>query len=152
MSSPLDNWQFLVGNWTIIPEESTGADPESIEKMIVTNYPAASFIHMKSESWKGENKVSDGLSIMFYDTESNQVKIKGFSGMGFVNNYFSTAVSDDRISFDSVNENIPVDFRQFQFRYHLTKESNDRFISTLEMAGEDGEFRKFWEGVFQRSL
>lgn len=148
MTSPLDDWQFLIGTWIADPEQSPSSTPETEEKMIVTTYPAPTFFHMASEAWKDGKKIMDGLSIMFFDANSDQMKIKGFSAMGFVNNYNSFEISADKISFDSVNENVPESFIQNRFRYHLTKESDTQLRSTLEMAGPDGEFKKFWEAVF----
>lgn len=147
MTSPLDSWKFLIGEWK--GESKTGGEfgeRERIEGTAAISFdPSDKFIMSKGESWSAGQLVNRSISIMFYDDVEQKFKRKTFFSYGFVNNEVEHSRSENEIKFDVTMEPLPKQFRGTRWRSFIRKISNNKLAVGLEVTKEGEAFKPYGE-------
>lgn len=150
MTTILNDWQFLIGNWESDPDSHVGNEKGTINKAVVTQKPSDQFIFMINEAYRTGNPQGEGWALFFYDETVDKIKTKSVYGMGFVVNYVEESRNADGFTLiaESV-DSMPEGFENSSWKLTLKKLTNDQFLYTLLM-GNEGEFTTFWEAKYNR--
>lgn len=149
--SPLDKWQFLVGEWKGTAKDEFGEEGVTENTTVFAVEPSQKFIMGKSEAWNEGRFVNRSISLLFYDNKEQKFKRKSFFSYGFVNNEVEFARSDTEIRFDIEVEPLPKQFEGTRWRSYIRKISEKKIATGLEMAKGEGQFKKFGETVLVKT-
>jgi hypothetical protein len=149
MTSPLDSWKFLIGEWKGESKtEKEFGEKEKIEGTATfTLDPSDRFITSKGETWSAGKLVNKSISSMFYDDAEQKFKRKTFFSYGFVNNEVEHSRSESEIKFDVTMEPAQKQFAGTQWRSFIRKISDTKIAVGLEMAKEGEPFKTYGEEI-----
>lgn len=152
MTSPLDNWKFLLGEWK--GESKTERDFGEKERIEgATTFaldPSDKFIISRGETWSAGRLVNKSISIMFYDDIEQKFKRKTFFSYGFVNNETEHSSSENEIRFNITMEPLPKQFMGTRWRSFIRKISDNKVAVGLEMAKEGEPFKPYGEEILTK--
>ena len=118
---------------------------------VCTFEPSEAFIMVKGENRLEGRLLNKSISILFYDKTAQKFKRKTFFSYGFVNNEVEYSRSRNEIKFDVTMEPLPKDFEGTRWRSFMTKISEDKIATGLEIARGTGEFKKYGESILQKT-
>ena len=149
MTSPLDGWRFLIGEWKgeSKTEREFGEKGKIEGAMACTSDPSDKFIMSKGESWSAGQLVNKSISILFYDDAEQKFRRKTFFSYGFVNNEVECSRDKSEINFDVTMEPMPKQFKGTQWRSFIRKISDSKVIVGLEMAKQGEAFKSYGEEI-----
>jgi hypothetical protein len=152
MSSPLDSWKFLIGEWKgETKAEDQFGEKEKIEGTATFALdPSERFIMSQGEARSGDKLLNKSISIMFYDDAEEKLKRKTFFSYGFVNNEVEISRAENEIIFDVTMEPKRKQFAGTQWRSFIRKISNDRIAVGLEVRKRGKSFMPYGEEIFIR--
>ena len=149
----LQPFSFFVGKWEGTGTGKPGASKIQREYRLTLN---DKFLHVQNRSTyepqpknpKGE--IHEDWGMISFDKSRKQFVFRQFHVEGFVNQYVTTSISDDRktIVFTSESiENIPAGWRARE-TYKIV--GPDEFTEVFELAGPGKDFEVYSEGSFKR--
>ena len=147
LGSPLDEWQFLIGNWKGTSKDQFGEKGVIESHFVFSMEPSERFIRARAEAWNDGRFVNKSISLLFYDENEQKFRRKSFFSYGFVNNEVEYARSDNEIKFDMEVEPLPKEFEGIRWRSYVRKISERKVAMGLELAREGKEFRRYGETV-----
>jgi len=151
MVSPLDDWEFLVGEWKGETKDQFG-ETETIKGTAVYSLdPSDSFIMERREAWSGSSLVNRSISLMFFDIAEQKFKRKTFFSYGFVNNEVEYLRNEKEIRFDITMEPLSKSFQGTRWRSFIKKISEDKVAVGLEVAKEGEDFKNYGETVMTKT-
>lgn len=152
MSSPLDSWKFLVGEWKgETKDEDQFGEKEKVEGTATfTLDPSERFIMSQGEARSGGKLLNKSISIMFYDDAEGKLKRKTFFSYGFVNNEVEYSRTESEIRFEVTMEPKQEQFAGTQWRSFIRKISNDKIALGLEVRKEGEPFKSYGEEILVR--
>jgi hypothetical protein len=152
MTSPLDGWKFLVGEWKgESKSEREFGEKEKIEGTTTFALdPSDRFILSEGETWSAGQLVNKSISIMFYDDTEQKFKRKTFFSYGFVNNEVEYSRSENEIKFDITMEPSQKQFAGTRWRSFIRKISENKVAVGLEVAKEGEPFKTYGEEILAR--
>ncbi len=116
LGSPLDEWQFLIGNWKGTSKDQFGEKGVIESHFVFSMEPSEMFIMARAEAWNDGRFVNKSISLLFYDENEQKFRRKSFFSYGFVNNEVEYARSDNEIKFDMEVEPLPKEFEGIRWR------------------------------------
>jgi hypothetical protein len=149
MTSPLDRWKFLIGEWKGESKtEREFGEKERIEGTATfTLDPSDKFIMSRGEAWSAGQLINKSISIMFYDDIQQKFKRKTFFSYGFVSNEVEHSRNESEIEFDVTMEPSQKQFMGTQWRSFIRKISDNKVAVGLEVAKEGEPFKPYGEEI-----
>lgn len=147
MSSPLDQWRFLIGEWKGSAKDQFGEKGVIEGVAVFSNEPSEMFIMEKGEGWCEGRLLNRSIGLLFYDSVEQKFRRKTFFSYGFVNNEVECSRDEKEIKFDVKMEPLPKNFEGTHWRSFIRKISDTKVAMGLEVAKEGKEFRKYGESI-----
>jgi hypothetical protein len=153
MTSPLDDWKFLIGTWKGKTKSGQFGEKGMIEGTAVFSYePSESFIMGTGENRCEGRLLNKSISILFYDDGEKKFRRKTFFSYGFVNNEMECARTKDTIKFDITTEPLSKQVGPGMLWRSTLKRISDKKIATgLEMARPGQEFKSYGESILEKT-
>jgi len=152
LSSPLDEWRFLIGEWKGKAENQFGEKGIVESTVVFSLEPSERFIMARGESRCEGRLLNRAISLLFYDKAENRFRRKSFFSYGFVNNEVEYARSKDEIKFDVDMEPMPKQFEGIRWRSYMRKISETQIAMGLEMAEKGKDYKSYGETVYSRAI
>ncbi len=149
--SPLEEWQFLAGEWKGTSKDEFGEKGVTESVAIFSIEPSKKFIMGKHEAWNEGRLVNKSVSLLFYDKNEQKFKRKSFYSYGFVNNEIEYARNNNEIRFDIKVEPLPKEYEGICWRSYIRKISEKKVAMGLEMAKGGEKFRRYGETVLVKT-
>ncbi|MFQ5831552.1 MAG: hypothetical protein ACE5H4_02520 [Candidatus Thorarchaeota archaeon] len=145
ISTPLDTWHFLVGEWKGYSKDQFGGEGVIETSNIFTLEMNARYLMSIHEARREGKLENQSMALMFYDSRNKRFLRKTFFSYGFVNNEVEYESSDTEIRFDIISEPTPEQSDNTRWRSYIRKISDDEVRMGLEVARDGKEFENYGE-------
>ncbi|MFX1602024.1 MAG: hypothetical protein ACFFCK_00970 [Promethearchaeota archaeon] len=150
ISSPLENWHFLVGEWRGYSKDQFGGEGLIETSSLFTLEMNARYLMSVHEARKEGSLENQSMALMFYDTRNGRFLRKTFFSYGFVNNEVEYESTDSEIRFEITSEPTPEDFDKMRWRSYICKISDNEVRMGLESAIEGENPVSYGETIMER--
>jgi hypothetical protein len=150
ISSPLENWHFLVGEWRGYSKDQFGGEGLTETSTLFTLEMNARYLMSVHEARREGSLENQSVGLMFYDTRNRRFLRKTFFSYGFVNNEVEYESNDSEIRFEITSEPTPEAFERMRWRSYIRKISDNEVRMGLESANEGEDFVSYGETIMKR--
>nr|KXH73630.1 MAG: hypothetical protein AM324_06800 [Candidatus Thorarchaeota archaeon SMTZ1-83] len=150
ISSPLETWHFLVGEWRGYSKDQFGGEGLIEISSLFTLEMNAIYLMSVHEARREGALENQSVALMFYDTRNRRFLRKTFFSYGFVNNEVEYMSSDSEIRFEITSEPNPEAFASMRWRSYIRKVSDHEVRMGLESANEGEDFVSYGETIMER--
>jgi hypothetical protein len=150
ISTPLQNWHFLVGEWRGYSKDQFGGEGLIETSSLFTLEMNARYLMSVHEARRKGSLENQSMALMFYDARYGRFIRKTFFSYGFVNNEVEYKSSDSEIRFEVVSEPTPEAFDKMRWRSYIRKISDNEVRMGLESAKEGEDFDSYGESIMER--
>ena len=150
MSSSLEDWHFLIGEWKGQSKGQFGGEGTIETSEIFTLEMNGVFLMGRIKVVRDGKTEHESLSMMYYDKRNKKILRKTFFSYGFTNNEVEFERTEDMIRFDVVSEPSPQAFDGMKWRSYIEKISDTEFRDGLEVAKSGEDFASYGETVVKR--
>jgi hypothetical protein len=150
MSSPLDSWHFLIGEWQGHSKDQFGGEGGIETSEIYTLELNGVYIMGRIKVVRDGKTEHESLSMMYYDRRNKKILRKTFFSYGFTNNEIEFERTDDMIRFEVIQEPVPQAFDGMRWRSYIKRISDTEFQDGLEVAKSGEDFTSYGETVVKK--
>jgi hypothetical protein len=150
ISSPLQNWHFLVGEWRGYSKDQFGGEGLIETSSLFTLEMNARYLMSVHEARREGSLENQSMALMFYDTRNGRFLRKTFFSYGFVNNEVEFESSESEIRFEITSEPTPEAFDKMRWRSYIHRISDNEVRMGLESANEGEDFVSYGETIMER--
>ncbi len=153
MTSPLDDWRFLIGTWNGKSESGMFGEKGVVEGRVVFSCdPGESFIMSSGENHCEGRLLNKAVSFLFYDDGERKFRRKTFFSYGFVNNEVECERTENSIRFDITTEPLSKQVGPgMLWRSTLRKISDTKIATGLEAAKPGQKFKSYGESILEKT-
>lgn len=150
MSSPLEDWYFLIGEWQGQSKDEFGGEGVIETTESYTLEVNGVYIVGKIRVVRNGKLEHESLSLMYYDKRNKKILRKTAFSYGFVNNEVEYERTNDIIRFEVVPEPVPQAFDGMRWRSYIRKISDKEIRDGLEFAKDDEDFTSYGETMVKK--